>query len=64
MFDLSEEGVPLMNVLSIPMRSPLLQKIGFSYCAGKGPSIGGNPIARDKAFSFAKIFMSKYLLEK
>ena len=64
MFDLSEEGVPLMNVLSIPMRSPMLQKIGFSYCAGKGPSIGGNSIARDKAFSFAKTFMSKYLLEK
>ena len=64
MFELNDEGVPLMNWLNIPMRSPSLQKLGFSFCADRGPSIGGNEIAREKAFKFSKEFMSKYLLEK
>ena len=51
-----------MNWLNIPMRSPSLQKLGFSFCADRGPSIGGNEIAREKAFEFSKEFMSKYLL--
>ena len=63
MFELNDEGVPLMNWLNIPMRSPSLQKLGFSFCADRGPSIGGNEIAREKAFEFSKEFMSKYLLE-
>ena len=64
MFELNDEGVPLMNTLKIPMRSPMLQKLGFSFCADRGPSVGGNEIAKEKAFKFSKLFMSKYLLEK
>ena len=63
MFVLNEEGVPLMNVGGIPMRTPFLQKIGFSFCASRGPTIAGNAVAREKAFKFSRTFMSKYLLE-
>tara|TARA_B100001094_G_scaffold325884_1_gene381010 strand:- start:1160 stop:2119 length:960 start_codon:yes stop_codon:yes gene_type:complete len=64
MFDLSDEGVPLMNRVNIPMRSPILQKIGFSFCVERGTTVGGNKNAREKSFEFSKLFMSKYLLEK
>ena len=64
MFDLSDEGVPLMNRVNIPMRSPILQKIGFSFCVERGTTVGGNKNAREQSFEFSKLFMSKYLLEK
>jgi len=63
MFDINDEGAILMNYLNIPMTSPLLQKIGFSFCVKRGTNAGGNPIAREKAFDFSKEFMSKYLLD-
>ena len=63
MFDISDEGAILMNYLKIPMTSPLLQKIGFSFCVERGTYAGGNIIAREKAFQSSKAFISKHLLE-
>jgi len=63
MFTLSEDGVPLMNILDIPMSTPSLQKLGFSFCASRGPIVAGNSVAKEKAFKFAQSFMSKYLLD-
>ncbi len=56
------DGAVLMNFLDIPMTTPLLQKIGLAFCAERGPSYGGNPEAREKAFQFAREFMGQYLL--
>ena len=52
-----------MNVLNIPMSSPLLQKIGLAFCAERGPTFGGNPVSRGKAFEFSKQFMTEHLLK-
>ena len=62
-FKLRSDGAVLMNYVNIPMTSPFLQKIGLSFCVDRGPSIGGNVEAREKAFKFAKDFMRKYLLD-
>ena len=62
MFNISDDGAILMNYLNIPMTSPLLQKIGLSFCVKRGTTAGGNPKARENAFNFSKSFMSKYLL--
>jgi len=56
------DGAVLMNFLDIPMTTPLLQKIGLAFCAERGPSYGGNPEAREKAFQFAREFMGQHLL--
>ena len=63
MFKMRSDGSVLMNYLNIPMTSPFLQKIGLSFCVDRGPTIGGNAEAREKAFKFSKDFMRKYLLE-
>tara|TARA_Y100001960_G_scaffold239901_1_gene253151 strand:- start:20 stop:982 length:963 start_codon:yes stop_codon:yes gene_type:complete len=63
MFKLNSNGEVLMNYINIPMSSPFLQKIGLSFCVDRGPSIGGNKEARQKAFNFSEFFMRKYLLE-
>ncbi len=63
MFDISDDGAILMNYLNIPMTSPLLQKIGFSFCVKRGTHAGGNHLTRHKAFDFSKAFMSKHLLD-
>ena len=47
-----KDGVVVMNFLNIPMTSPLLQKIGLAFCAERGPTFGGNPVSREKAFDF------------
>ena len=39
------------------------RELGFSFCASRGPIVAGNIIAKQKAFKFAKSFMSKYLLD-
>ena len=51
----------LMNFLSLPMSSPLMQKFGFLFCVERGVNIGGNPEARKKSFEFASSFMSRTL---
>jgi dienelactone hydrolase len=61
MFDVNSDGDILMNYLNIPMTNPFLQKIGFLFCVERGVTIGGNKIARNKSFKFAKEFMQKTL---
>jgi hypothetical protein len=50
-----------MNLLNIPMTTPLLQKIGVSMCAKRGPKYGGNKEAKAASLKFAKDFMIKHL---
>jgi len=59
---MGENGAVLMNFLNIPMTTPLLQKIGLSFCAKRGVHYGGNPDTREKAFEFARKFMKQHLL--
>ena len=61
MFDVNSDGDILMNYLNIPMTNAFLQKIGFLFCVERGVTIGGNKIARNKSFKFAKEFMQKTL---
>jgi len=56
------DGAVIMNFLNIPMTSPILQKIGLAFCAERGPTYGGNPLSREKAFKFARTFMTQHLL--
>ena len=61
LFKLNEEGDVLMNYLSLPMSSPLMQKLGFLFCVERGVNLGGNPLTRNQAFKFAKSFMIETL---
>ena len=61
LFKLNEEGDVLMNYLSLPMSSPLMQKLGFLFCVERGVNLGGNPLTRNQAFTFAKSFMIETL---
>jgi dienelactone hydrolase len=61
-FRMREDGALLMNFLNIPMITPFRQKIALAFCAGRGPTIGGNPEARKASFEFAKEFMKEHLL--
>ena len=56
LFKLNKEGDVLMNYLSLPMLSPIMQKIGFLFCVERGVNLGGNPESRELSFSFAKSF--------
>ena len=51
-FNIRNDGAVLMNFLDIPMNTPTRQKIGLYFCAERGTMMGGNPIAREKAFLF------------
>ena len=64
MFDISDDGAVLMNYLNFEMTSPLLQKIGLYFCVERGPTAGGNPISREKAFKSSESFISKHLLNE
>ena len=46
-FKIRDDGAVLMNFLNIPMTSPILQKIGLSFCASRGTTLGGNVDARN-----------------
>ncbi|MGB2171235.1 MAG: dienelactone hydrolase family protein [Flavobacteriaceae bacterium] len=61
LFTLTTEGDVLMNYLSLPMSSPLLQKLGFLFCVERGVNAGGNPAARQASLAFAKTFMRQTL---
>ena len=63
-FKIRDDGAVLMNFLSLPMSTPTLQKIGLSFCAERGTTIGKNSFAREKAFLFSKEFMKSHLLSK
>ena len=60
-FKIRDDGAVLMNFLNIPMTTPFRQKIGLGLCAGKGPTMGGNPKYRKASFKFANDFMIKHL---
>ncbi len=62
-FKLNKNGYVMMNYFNIPMKNPILQKIGFLFCTTRGVTIGGNPVARKKSFSFAKKFMIQTLFD-
>ena len=63
-FKMNDEGAVLMNYFNIPMTNWFFQKIGFAFCAKRDPRFGGHPESREKSFKFAKVFMSKHLLNK
>ena len=63
-FVIRDDGAVLMGFLNIPMTTPLRQKIGLALCAGKGPTMGGNPKYRKASFDFANQFMRKHLLSQ
>ncbi len=56
-FKMRSDGALLMNYLNIPMTTPFRQKVALALCAERGPTIGGNQIAREASFIFAKHFM-------
>ena len=62
-FKLNDKGAVLMNFLNIPMTTPFLQKVGFSFCAGRNPLFGGHTESREKSFEFSRNFMDKHLLD-
>ena len=61
-FKIRNDGALVMNFIPIPMTTPLLQKIGLSCCAKRGPTYGGHPPSKEKSLKFSKDFMKKYLL--
>ena len=61
LFKLNSEGDVLMNYLSLPMSSPIMQKIGFLFCVKRGVDLGGNETYRNEAFKFANSFMKETL---
>ena len=62
-FRMRSDGALLMNFFDIPMITPLRQKVALGLCAERGTTIGGNPIAREKSFNFARNFMEKHLIK-
>ena len=62
-FPMRADGALLTNFLKIPMITPLRQKIALAFCAGRGPTLGGNPDARKASFEFARDFMRKHLVQ-
>ena len=60
-FRMRSDGAILMNILDIPMTTPIRQKIALGWCAQRGTTIGGNPKARDASFQFARAFMIEHL---
>ena len=62
-FRMRADGAVLMNFLNIPMTKPYLQKLALAFCADRGPTLGGNPEAREASYNFAKAFMTKHLLD-
>ena len=61
LFKLNSEGDVLMSYLSLPMSSPIMQKIGFLFCVKRGVDLGGNETYRNEAFKFANSFMKETL---
>tara|TARA_B110000263_G_scaffold249505_1_gene267301 strand:+ start:597 stop:1556 length:960 start_codon:yes stop_codon:yes gene_type:complete len=62
-FTVREDGTPLMNFLNIPMTSPILQKIGLSFCISRGVTIEGNNSSKLKAHMFSTSFMREHLID-
>ena len=62
-FKMKDDGTILMDFLSLPMSTPLLQKIGLGLCAKRGTTTEGNLESRAKALKFAQEFMKNNLLQ-
>ena len=61
---LDDNGVVSTNTLiKIPMKNAFMQKIGLMFCAEKGPTMGGNKLARENALDFSIKFMKRHLIE-
>ena len=52
-----------MNFFDIPIVTPFSQKVALGLCAKRGPTIGGNPYAREESFKFAYQFIKKHVFE-
>jgi len=60
---LNDQGVVSTDTfIKIPMKNSIMQKLGLMFCAERGPTWGGNDIARSQSFEFAKSFFSSNLL--
>ena len=62
-FLMRDDGTVYMDFLNFPMTTPFLQKIGLFTCAKRGPTYGGNKIAKTQALIFSEEFMKMYLYE-
>ena len=62
-FRMRSDGALLMNFFDIPMINPLRQKVALGLCAKRGTTIGGNSIAREKSFIFARKLMEEHLVK-
>ena len=62
-FLMRDDGTVYMDFLNFPMTTPFLQKIGLFTCAKRGPTYGGNKIAKTQALIFSEKFMKMYLHE-
>ena len=63
-FKIRDDGAVLMGFMNIAMTTPFRQKIGLGLCAKRGPTMGGNPEARNSSFQFTRKFMTQHLLLK
>ena len=61
-FKIRDDGAVLMGFMNIAMTTPFRQKIGLGLCAKRGPTMGGNPEARNSSFQFTRKFMTQHLL--
>ena len=60
-FLMKADGTVYMDFLNFPMTTPILQKIGLFTCAKRGPTYGGNKMAKTQALIFAEEFMNMHL---
>ena len=60
---LSDNGVVKTKQYGFPLSNSILQKIGLYFCADRGPTMGGNDLARVEAMKIAEKFMKKTLLQ-
>ena len=60
---ISDDGVVSTKKIGFPLSSPIMQKIGLSFCANKGTHWGGDKFAREHSMEFAKSFMQEHLMD-
>ena len=62
LFPMNDEGTLLLSEFwSIPINTPVRQKLALLTCAGRGPTMGGNDEARAQSFNFAADFFINHL---
>ena len=61
-FPMNNEGTIFFSEFwKIPINNPSMQKLALLTCAGRGPIMGGNDVAREKSFKFAADFFTNHL---